>query len=311
MFKLSSTTILALLTATATSVVSQSIPQSASPGARIVTDTILRLLSRLQQQYKTGQDIVSCFCNGLASESDMSSCSTCLSANGQEELSGVLGAIPSACSSYQQTCQKECAFDTCINTDVACQCSETYLANIYQCASCNTRNNNVGATQVTDYESLANSCGNQNYTVPATSSSALPSPTGQDTYTAPTLAASASSYSPGSVTVTGFEISTEVASSTPAVGVIPVQSGAPSAIADPTLATTIVSGSARLSTAAPGASSTAAAAGSSAKPAASSGASSSKITSAAATPTSTSGALSLSVNSAGAVGALFAAIALF
>lgn len=95
----------------------------------------------------------------------MSSCSTCLSANGQEELSGVLGAIPSACSSYQQTCQKECAFDTCISTDVACQCSETYLANIYQCASCNTRNNNVGATQVTDYESLANSCGNQNYTV--------------------------------------------------------------------------------------------------------------------------------------------------
>ncbi|KAJ9107525.1 hypothetical protein QFC21_000982 [Naganishia friedmannii] len=318
MFKLSFTIILALLTATATSVVSQSIPQFASFPAACSSQcaSVIQPSVLCYQQYTTGQDIVSCFCNGLAAESDMSTCSTCLSSNGQEELSGVLGAIPSACSSYQQTCQKECAFNTCPSSDVACQCSQTYLANIYQCASCNTRNNNVGATQVTDYESLANSCGNQNYTVPATSSSALPSPTGQSSYTAPTLAASASSYSAGTATVTGFDISTNGAASSNTIGVIPVGTASPSVINDgntnlgpsrtgtlifdPTTAAAGTSASAK-----PVASSGA----SSAKPAVSSG--SSKSTSAAATATSTSSALSLNVNSVGAVGALFAAIALF
>lgn len=47
-------------------------------------------------------------------------------------MAGVLSAIPSACGNYQQTCQKECGFDTCPSADVGCQCSETYLANIYQ-----------------------------------------------------------------------------------------------------------------------------------------------------------------------------------
>lgn len=42
--------------------------------------------------------------------------------------------------------------------------SAEYLANIYNCGSCNTANGNTGATQLTDFQSLDDSCKNQNYT---------------------------------------------------------------------------------------------------------------------------------------------------
>lgn len=76
--------------------------------------------------------IVSCFCSGAPSSSDVSTCSSCLSSNDAAELAGVLSAIPDACATYTRTCQKECGFDTCASTDIACQCSESYLASIYQ-----------------------------------------------------------------------------------------------------------------------------------------------------------------------------------
>ncbi|KAJ9123232.1 hypothetical protein QFC22_001427 [Naganishia vaughanmartiniae] len=131
-------------------------------------------------------------------------------------------------------------------------------------------------------------------------------------YTAPTLAATASSYSAGTATVTGFDISTDGASSTPTIGVIPAVSASPSVISDPTIATMVgpsatapgpvVSG-ASSQTPVPSAVSSAKTSGTSAVI--------SKSSSAAASATSASSALSLSVNSVGAVGALFAAIALF
>lgn len=40
----------------------------------------------------------------------------------------------------------------------------TYLENIYNCASCNTANGNTAATQISDFQSLQESCANQNYT---------------------------------------------------------------------------------------------------------------------------------------------------
>ena len=40
----------------------------------------------------------------------------------------------------------------------------TYLANIYNCGACNTRNGNTGATMLTDFQNLQSSCKMQNYT---------------------------------------------------------------------------------------------------------------------------------------------------
>ncbi|KAJ9106053.1 hypothetical protein QFC20_004114 [Naganishia adeliensis] len=303
MFKLSTASLLAVFAAVATSVVAQSIPQVGSFPAACAQQCSSTIQSSVLcfQQYKTGQDIVSCFCSGIPSESDVSTCSTCLTSNNGAEMAGVLSAIPSACGTYQKTCQKECGFDTCPSSDVGCQCSEAYLANIYQCASCNTRNNNTGATGVTDYEALAGSCGNQNYTVPAISSSALPSPTGQESYTAPTLAASASSYSAGASTVTGFAISTEGSPAAPATS-LPVSTPQPlqksqapggGSVAQPPASSNVAP------TTAPSGSATAAKSGTS--PAATA----SPVASAPA-----SGALATGVNALGAIGAVFAAIAL-
>ena len=41
--------------------------------------------------------------------------------------------------------------------------SENYLANIFNCASCNTANSNTGATGISDFEALRDSCANQGY----------------------------------------------------------------------------------------------------------------------------------------------------
>ena len=41
--------------------------------------------------------------------------------------------------------------------------SENYLANIFNCASCNTANSNTAATGISDFEALRDSCANQGY----------------------------------------------------------------------------------------------------------------------------------------------------
>lgn len=40
----------------------------------------------------------------------------------------------------------------------------SYLQNIFNCATCNTENNNPGTTTVTDFNALKDSCAAQNYT---------------------------------------------------------------------------------------------------------------------------------------------------
>jgi len=41
--------------------------------------------------------------------------------------------------------------------------SDTYLSNIFNCASCNTANSRTGATGISDFEALRDSCSNQGY----------------------------------------------------------------------------------------------------------------------------------------------------
>ena len=134
-------------------------------------------------------DSYGCFCNSYPS--DASGCATCLNDNNSAALASLLTSTQTACPEAQQQCFFECSFDTCASTDIACQCDGTYLENIYNCASCNTANNNSGTTQITDFNNLQQSCANQNYTGASESFTTVPLPTatGQDSYTQPSLTA--------------------------------------------------------------------------------------------------------------------------
>lgn len=100
-------------------------------------------------------------------------------------MASVLTSAQTACPAAISQCFFECDFPTCNSSDVACQCESsisakftllhsaltfpslgdgTYLQNIFSCASCNTANGNAGATQIADFQSLQESCVNQNYT---------------------------------------------------------------------------------------------------------------------------------------------------
>ena len=59
----------------------------------------------------------------------------------------------------------------------------TYLGNIFNCASCNTANNNQGATGISDFEALRDSCANQGFAGAnqTFATAAANSPTGQGT----------------------------------------------------------------------------------------------------------------------------------
>ena len=141
-----------------------------------------------QNQYGEGTAVYSCFCE--AYPSDAAACATCLTSNDAAALGKLLTATQADCAAQQKDCNFACAFPTCESSDIACQCSETYLANIYNCASCNTANNNAGKTGLTDFQALNTSCANQNYTGPNQDFVTwVQSPTGQAGYTAPTLTA--------------------------------------------------------------------------------------------------------------------------
>ncbi|EIW67361.1 hypothetical protein M231_02497 [Tremella mesenterica] len=134
-------------------------------------------------------DQYACFCEAFPS--DASGCATCLNSNNAAALANLLTSTVSACPQAEQQCFFECSFDTCASTDIACQCDGAYLENIYNCASCNTANNNTGTTQIADFNALQSSCAAQNYTGASDSFTTVPlaSPTGEDAYSAPSLTA--------------------------------------------------------------------------------------------------------------------------
>ncbi|WRT68268.1 uncharacterized protein IL334_005244 [Kwoniella shivajii] len=138
--------------------------------------------------YSSSTEVYGCFCNNLPT--DIDGCASCLNSNDASALASLLTSTSTACPAAQQSCFFECSFDTCASTDISCQCDASYLANIYNCASCNTANNNAGTTQVTDFQSLQESCVNQNFTGAdqTFTTSALPT-IATDAYTAPTLTA--------------------------------------------------------------------------------------------------------------------------
>lgn len=119
-------------------------------------------------------NIYGCFCNNYPSDSQ--SCVDCLNSNNAAALGALLKSTQTACPQAIKSCDFQCAFDTCASSDVACQCEASYLENIYNCASCNTANNNAGTTQISDFNALRESCANQNYTGASQSfaTSALP-----------------------------------------------------------------------------------------------------------------------------------------
>ncbi|KAK1926982.1 hypothetical protein DB88DRAFT_533791 [Papiliotrema laurentii] len=147
--------------------------------------------------------IYGCFCNNYPS--DAATCATCLNDNNAAALGSLLTSTQTACPQAIQSCFFACSFDTCASSDIACQCEGSYLENIYNCASCNTANNNPGTTQISDFESLRDSCANQNFTGASQSftTKALPVAT-TDGYTAPQLTATG-----GGVAATGDVSATE------------------------------------------------------------------------------------------------------
>ncbi|WVW85766.1 hypothetical protein I302_107804 [Kwoniella bestiolae CBS 10118] len=115
-----------------------------------------------QTTYSTSTEVYGCFCNNYPT--DVDGCASCLNSNDASALGALLTSTQTACPEAEKQCFFECSFDTCASSDIACQCDSTYLSNIYNCASCNTANGNTGATQVTDFQALQESCKNQNYT---------------------------------------------------------------------------------------------------------------------------------------------------
>ncbi|KAK4684683.1 hypothetical protein P7C73_g5487, partial [Tremellales sp. Uapishka_1] len=142
-----------------------------------------------ETEYSQSTDIFGCFCQSLPT--DLSDCSTCVTSNNAASLGSLMSAASATCTTFEQQCMFECSFATCDSTDIACQCGDTYLENIFNCASCNTANGNTAATQLTDFQSLNASCYAQNYTGPLQdfATVAIASPTGQADYSAPTLTA--------------------------------------------------------------------------------------------------------------------------
>ncbi|ODO06553.1 hypothetical protein I350_03908, partial [Cryptococcus amylolentus CBS 6273] len=112
--------------------------------------------------YTSNTDVYGCFCNNYPT--DASDCATCLTSNDAAALASLLTSTQTACPTAISQCSFECAFDTCDSSDISCQCGADYLENIYNCASCNTANGNTAATQISDFNSLQESCSNQNYT---------------------------------------------------------------------------------------------------------------------------------------------------
>ncbi|AFR95759.1 hypothetical protein C343_03865 [Cryptococcus neoformans C23] len=139
--------------------------------------------------YTDGVEVYSCFCNNFPSDATV--CASCLNSNDASAMASVLTSAQTACPAAISQCFFECDFPTCNSSDVACQCDGTYLQNIFSCASCNTANGNAGATQIADFQSLQESCVNQNYTGASQNFTTKALPTiATSGYTAPSLTAS-------------------------------------------------------------------------------------------------------------------------
>ncbi|WVR07416.1 hypothetical protein IAU60_004457 [Kwoniella sp. DSM 27419] len=143
-----------------------------------------------ETQFQSTTDIYGCFCNNYPT--DVSGCADCMNSNNAGALASLLTSTQEACPAAQKQCFFQCSFDTCASSDIACQCEASYLQNIFNCASCNTANNNAGTTQVTDFQSLQESCKNQNYTG-----------ADQDFQTQAVASATTDGYSAPSLTATG------------------------------------------------------------------------------------------------------------
>jgi len=130
-----------------------------------------------------------CFCDALSTAA-LSTCASCLTSNNAASAATYVTGLTAECQDFTQKCTFECDFPTCNSADISCQCAPSYLQNIYNCASCNTNNNNAGTTQVTDYDSLVKSCEGQSLVASADapkSTDGLPEPSTAAPYTAPAL----------------------------------------------------------------------------------------------------------------------------
>lgn len=140
-----------------------------------------------QNQFNGGTAIYGCFCESFPS--DAAGCATCLTNNNAAALGQLLTGTQTDCGAQQQNCAFACAFDTCASSDIACQCSDTYLSAIFNCASCNEANNREG-TRLADFTALKDSCGAQNFTGASQSFVTwVNRPTGTENYAAPELTA--------------------------------------------------------------------------------------------------------------------------
>ena len=74
-----------------------------------------------------------CACRGLPGLS-YSSCTSCLETNSPTLAQG-LQQLSTFCTDFIKQCKYECDFATCNSSDVACQCKESYLQNIYKYAT--------------------------------------------------------------------------------------------------------------------------------------------------------------------------------
>jgi hypothetical protein len=165
----------------------------------------------LQREYGSTNEttLAACLCSSIPPTSALNTCTKCLDSNSAGSLSDSLAQLPQVCEKALDSCAFECDFPTCDAKDVDCQCGEEYLQNIFNCASCNSvsptlafkavngshmltrwfsslflrlldlpvvvmqKNGNTGATTLTNYNELKNSCVNQNYTVSFVSTSFL------------------------------------------------------------------------------------------------------------------------------------------
>ncbi|KAL1409067.1 hypothetical protein Q8F55_005891 [Vanrija albida] len=140
------------------------------------------------QQYQGGTAVYSCFCQ--AYPTDAAGCASCLTSNNAAALGSLLSSTTADCAAQQKSCAFACAFETCASSDIACQCSATYLENIFNCASCNSANNNAQGTKLADFDALNKSCGAQSFSgANQQFLTFVQSPTGQAGYQAPTLTA--------------------------------------------------------------------------------------------------------------------------
>ncbi|KAG8886209.1 hypothetical protein FRB97_006212 [Tulasnella sp. 331] len=168
------------------------------PACEMGCAAYVRTSSLCGQQYPPNNgnfppsSLQACFCDDI-SQANVADCATCLSANKAPSVAQLVLNTTKYCKDFAQNCVYQCDFPTCDSLDIACQCNTTYLQNIYDCASCNSANNNPGKTELPDFDSLQQSCINQgiiNVNQVIKSTKPYPSPTSVAGYVEPSLTGS-------------------------------------------------------------------------------------------------------------------------